>query len=398
MLGELRSVFEAEGALVAGVLSGTSADGIDVALTRMRARAWRIEAPQLLAFEIEPYPEDVRARVRAVLDGAPCGLREAALLTRDLGRAFGRAARAVSERHGLALDLVASHGQTVWHHDGAEESGPATLQLGDGDCVSEACGTAVASDFRMRDIAAGGEGAPVSALADRIMFARAPRPCAVLNLGGMANLTWLGHTDDELLAFDTGPANALLDGLARRFLNAACDRDGAAARRGRADAQLIADELRHPFFAASPPKSTGRDTFGEQFVADFCRRAEARGVGRADRADLLATATELVAATVAIALARFVPRVASELWVAGGGVHNRALMGALHERCGIPVRSSAGLGIPPDAREALVFAVLGAACALEIPLSAPGATGSAPLRVLGKLSPAPGKANISTGT
>lgn len=386
-IAELRRNFEGEGALVAGVLSGTSADGIDVAITCVRHHGGGLELLETLAFSIEPYPEAVRERVRAVLDGRAIGLAEIARLNRDLGRAFGTAARSVATRAGVRLDLVASHGQTVWHHDGNDATGAATLQLGDGDFVAESAGCAAASDFRQRDIAAGGEGAPVSALADPILFARAEKPCAILNLGGMANVTWIGAEPGAVLAFDAGPANALLDGLARRCLARECDRDGATAARGRVERALVDEWLRHPFFAKKPPKSTGRDTFGEAFVDRFVESARTRAV--TDARDLLASATALVAESVAHALAHFVPKPPNELLVAGGGVHNRALMQALGSSAGMAVVSSAERGVDPDAREALVFAVLGSATVLELPLSHPGATGARPGRVLGKISPGP---------
>ncbi len=382
--------FLGEGAIVAGVLSGTSADGIDVGLARIRAheRAGELtlEPPELLAYACEPFPAELRARVRAVLDGAPCGLRDAALLDRDLGRAFGAAARAVAERHALQLDLVGSHGQTVWHHDGAEASGPATLQLGDGDFVAEACGATVVSDFRQRDVAAGGEGAPLSPLADALIFARLERPAAVLNLGGMGNLTLL-LSNGGLLAFDTGPANSLLDGLARRLLSAEMDADGAAAARGRSDAGLVAELARHPFLARKPPRSTGRDTFGAPWVDGIVEKARRRGLLERGPDDLLATAVDFVAATVADALVRFAPERPRELIVAGGGALNPAQMAALARRTGLPVCSSAALGLDPKAREALVFAVLAAACVLGLPVTHPGATGAAAGRPLGKISP-----------
>ena len=454
MQDELRTRLCADGAVVAGVLSGTSADGIDVAITRMRARGITdgersssptptvpnligrqtrvhatsadVEAPELLAFETVPFEDDLRARVRAVLDGAPCGLREAALLSRDLGRAFGRAARELAQHSGVGLDLVGSHGQTVWHHDGNEASGAATLQLGDGDFVAEEAGCAVVSDFRQRDIAAGGEGAPLSALADPILFERVPRPCAILNLGGMGNLTVLRARDprasgvaredertqemsarskqgsagsvgmfrshrtrapDDVLAFDTGPANALLDGLARELLGASCDRDGASAARGRVDEGLLQELGAHSFFEKPPPRSTGRDTFGTAWVGEVLQRARSRGLLERGPDDLMATATAFVAQSVATALARFVEPRVERLVVAGGGVHNRSLMLHLHERCRIPVGSSSAAGVDPDAREALVFAVLAARCILGQPSTAPGATGARSGSVLGKISP-----------
>lgn len=381
---ELLRRFE-RGAIVAGVLSGTSADGIDVAITRVRSAGRDLEPPELLAFSVEPYPEALSRRVRAFLDANQgerlFGARECALLSRDLGREFGRAARRAAERTGVALDLVASHGQTVWHHDGLEESGPATLQLGDGDFVAEEAGCAVASDFRQRDVAAGGEGAPLSALADGLIFARLPRPAAILNLGGMANLTILGKRDEDLLAFDTGPACSLLDGLARRLYGEPFDRDGVHAAAGSVRPDLVRAWLEHPFFRRAPPKSTGRDTFGAAYVA-----ALAEGARGARPEDVLASAVELVARSVADALERFAPP--ARLLVAGGGARNPGLLAALARLLPCPVATSAEAGVDPKAREALVFAVLGARRALDLPSTHPGATGARSGRVLGKLSPA----------
>lgn len=391
-MDELARRFLTEGAHVAGVLSGTSADGIDVGIVRQRARDsdGRVElgAPELLAYATEPYPDDVARRVRAVLEGAPCGLRDVALLDRDLGRAFGRAARAVADRHGVTLDLVASHGQTLWHHDGVGASGAATLQLGDGDFVAAEAGCAVVSDFRQGDVAAGGEGAPLSPLADVLLFAHVAKPAAILNLGGLGNLTLLGSRG-ELQAFDTGPANALLDGLARRFLDAPLDRDGASAARGRSDPALVEELLRHPFLERAPPKSTGRDTFGAAWIDSVADRARARGLLERGPYDLLATATDFVAACVADHLRRFASERPRELLVAGGGAHNPSQMAALGRRTGIPVRTTAAVGIDPKAREALVFAVLGAARVLELPVTHPGATGARAGARLGKLSVPP---------
>lgn len=380
---ELRRRFE-EGAIVAGTLSGTSADGIDVVLARMRSNPRALVDLEQISFSVQPFPEPLRVRVRAALDGEPVLLRESALLSRDLGRAFGRAARDAAARAGVTPDLVASHGQTVWHHDGEEDSGPATLQLGDGDFVAEEAGCAVASDFRQRDVAAGGEGAPLSALADDWIFRAAPRPIAILNLGGMANLTILGERAGDLAAFDTGPAGSLLDGLARRLLGEPFDAGGTRALAGRADESLVLGLLDHPFFARTPPKSTGRDTFGERWVGEFAARA-----AYLPSQDVLASAVEFVAASVALALDRFVQSRPDRLLVCGGGVLNRALLLAIGRRARLPVASTAEVGVDPKAREALVFAVLGARCALGIPSTHPGATGARAGRVLGKLSQGP---------
>ena len=378
-----------DGANIAGVLSGTSGDGIDVAIARMRVDGnAQLCPPVMLAFRTFAFPAQLSARVRRVLDGEPTGLRESSLLSRDLGRAFGDAVRLLADERGLEVDLVASHGQTVWHHDGLEDSGPATLQLGDGDFVAEACGAAVVSDFRQRDIAAGGEGAPLSTLADPLIFAAVPRPCAILNLGGMANLTILSDTN-ATRGFDSGPANSLLDGLARRFLGRPFDRDGAVAATGVASEALVAELLAHPFLKRAPPKSTGRDTFGARWTLEVIARARELRVLRDDREPehLLASAADFVARSAVAALENFGGPV-EWLVLCGGGVHHAPLVDRLALRSRAPVASSVDFGVDPDAREALVFAVLGANFALGRALSCPGATGARRGRILGKFSPA----------
>lgn len=371
-------------AIVAGVMSGTSADGIDVALARCGGELGAPVRHELIAFEVVPFEPALHARVRALLerrDGGAVALGELARLHRDLGRAFGAAARAVAERHRNRLDLVASHGQTVWHHDGASADA-ATLQLGDGDCVSEAAGCTAASDFRWRDIAAGGQGAPLVALIEHALFPRLALPGAVLNLGGIANVALFDAGGVLVLNLDTGPAGALLDGLARRLYDAAFDRDGALAARGRVDPELVAAWLAHPYFAAPPPKSTGRDTFGEAWLDGVVARASA-----ARREDVLASAVELVAAHVADALARYGSCAPRELVVAGGGALHPGLLDALRRRVRARVVTSAAHGVDPKAREALAFALLGVHCALGFPLDLSAATGARGERVLGKLSP-----------
>ncbi|MEE2941214.1 MAG: anhydro-N-acetylmuramic acid kinase, partial [Planctomycetota bacterium] len=284
---------------VAGVLSGTSADGIDVAVAapryRTRGGATRLVGLEQLAFTTEPFPDGLGERVQAALQRGPGRLGDVALLHRDLGRAFGAAARRVAAQAGAGpLDLVASHGQTVFHHDGAGPAGRATLQLGDGDEVAEAAGCGAVTDLRTRDVAAGGEGAPLVALVDDVLFRDAPRPLAVLNLGGIANWTVLADGDEPARAFDAGPAGALLDGLARRLLSRPYDDGGRVALQGSLDAALLERLLDHPFLLAIPPKSTGRDTFDEAWIDGVLAAAS----HLAD-ADILATAARFVARAAA---------------------------------------------------------------------------------------------------
>jgi len=367
---------------VAGVLSGTSADGIDVALVRPRPGS----SPELVEFETRPFPADLAHRVHAVLGGGHAGLREAAILHRDLGRAFGLAVEAVARESGVSLDLVGSHGQTLWHHDGVGTSGPATLQLGDGDHVARACGAFTVSDFRQADIAAGGEGAPLTALVDADLYPQVARPFAVLNLGGIANVGWIPEDPGELVSFDTGPAGALLDGLARRLLDQPFDAAGASAARGRVSEPLVRAFLDHPYLELAPPKSTGRDTFGSAWIDSVLERDEAVGLAGPD---VLASAAAAVARHVAAGLGAL-PGRPSRVVVAGGGLHHAGLRAALESHCEVPVVPSDAEGLPADAREAVAFALLAVRFVEHTPLTRPGATGAAPGALLGKLSVPPG--------
>ena len=392
--------------LVAGVLSGTSADGIDVVLAQpaygTREGSTVLVGLDAVAFATEPFEEGLAQRVRAVLDGAAISLGDLAALDRDLGLAFGAAARRVADRHDVGeLVLVASHGQTVFHHDGDPSRGRITLQIGDGDFVAEAAGVAVVSDFRTRDCAAGGHGAPLVGLVDDLLFNRAPRPLAILNLGGMSNWTVLRGAEHPPLAFDAGPAGALLDGLSRRLLRAPCDMGGEAALGGQVKPDRIAEWLLHPFLQATGPRSTGRDTFGEAYVDEILASMRSSDEGEAQPADVLATACAFVAEAAALALRRSLDGAerpeSLHVAAAGGGIHNAALMGELERSLraelgdlGVElasIGSSEEYGVPPDGREAMAFAALGARFLVGEASTSPAATGALGGRVLGKWSP-----------
>ena len=377
-------LFSEEGLVCAGILSGTSADGVDVGLVRFIREAngdW--QRPQLLAFETLGFERDLGQRLNGVLAGGPCGLRETALLHRDLGLAFGAALTCVREQANLSVDLIASHGQTLWHHDGVEPSGPASLQLGDPARIAAATGCPVVADFRAADLAAGGEGAPLSAYGDELVFGGGTRPLCLLNLGGIANLTWLGD-GDQVLAFDTGPAGALLDGLARRLLDQPFDPGGEYAEKGTPDEALVALFLEHPFIGSAPPCSTGRDSFGTEWLLGLASSLP----DQKSATDVLASAVVAVARHVAGGL-QHLPIPPRTMLVAGGGVHHKPLMRALQVECGLPVTTTEELGVPPDAREAMLFAALGARFVAQEAVTRPGVTGAQAGAVLGSWTPAP---------
>lgn len=368
---------------IVGLMSGTSADGIDAALVEVEG-AGEATRVRLLAFATRPYDAALRARVLALGEATA---EELLRVHYRLGEEFAHAALAVIEparRGGVEVHLVGSHGQTARHHPraGSPDGRGATLQLGEPALIAEATGLPVVADFRPRDVAAGGEGAPLVPLVDWLLLRAPGRVRACLNLGGIANVTVLGDRLDGVRAFDVGPANMPLDAVVGAWTGGAeaFDRDGARAAAGRVDPGLVRELLAHPFLAARPPKSTGRETFGQAFVAPLL----ARFAGR--EADLLASLTRFVAEAVADGLRRHVPERVDEVLVSGGGVRNCALMGALREALApAVVRSVEEVGMHPDAKEAVAFAVLANETLFGRPGNLPAATGAAGPRVLGKI-------------
>ncbi|MBT8335148.1 MAG: anhydro-N-acetylmuramic acid kinase [Gemmatimonadetes bacterium] len=377
-------------------MSGTSMDGVDVALLDRRAEgAWR-----LAAFATTAYSE---GRRRRLLDAISAGSAESLTgLHADLGEWFAEAVLGLLARADVDpgdIEAIGSHGQTVWHRPPRSDRRGATLQLGDPATLAARTGIGVVSDFRTADMAAGGQGAPLVPWPDRELFSVEGRTRVVLNVGGMANLTWLAPRGAEAapVAFDTGPGNVLIDAAAERVSEGGerCDRDGIRAARGTVDRELLAALRAHAFYDRPPPRSTGREEFGAPLVDALVRE---RGIAADSSAgdDLIATLTALTAVTVAEAMARWVrPRPIDEVVVAGGGVHNPTLMAWLREALGAegidaPLRTDArALGMDPDAREAAGFAVLAWAHRDGLPGNLPSVTGASGPRVLGSWTPAP---------
>lgn len=364
-----------------GLISGTSADGIDAALVRFDGDQTRVR-PTLLFGRTYPWDPALRARLVALgQQAAALTLDEVGELDVRIGHAFAAAAMAAIRDAGLApraITAIGSHGQTLRHRP--QGDAPFTLQLGDAHVIAERCGVPVVADFRRRDVAAGGHGAPLVPAFHAAVLGDPHEDRAVLNLGGIANLTLLPARGD-VRGFDTGPANGLMDAWCLRHTGNHYDAGGALARQGRVDAALLARLLAEPWFAAPPPKSTGRDQFHLGWV-------EAALAGNESTADVQATLLALTARTVADALQASQPGTRRVI-VCGGGVHNPLLMAALAEAMpATTIASSAAHGLDPDAVEAMAFAWLAREHLAGRPGNLPAVTGAAGPRVLGALYPA----------
>jgi anhydro-N-acetylmuramic acid kinase len=360
---------------VAGIMSGTSLDGIDVALVEIRGKGFQAKFA-VEAFATYPYPRAVRQALLAVSNAA-CHTRDIARLNFVLPKLYAEAVRRTCGD--TPLDLVGCHGQTIYHEDGV-----CTLQIGDGSVLAELLQVPVISDFRPRDMAAGGKGAPLAPYFDYLYFRHARRGRVLLNLGGIGNLTAIpaGGGPESVVAFDTGPGNMVIDQLTSIHTNGrqTFDRDGRLAAKGHVDRDLLDQLLRHKCFRRRPPKTAGREDYGADFVEQL------RATGR-PMLDLIATATAFTAATVADQMARFVPHAVDDVIVGGGGARNPALMTYLsaflpHSR----VAPTSDFGIDPDAKEAVIFAVLANESWHGRPGNLPAATGARRAVALGKLS------------
>ena len=365
---------------VAGLLSGTSMDGLDVALARVEVTG-SPEAPAMAAvldhFDTVPFPPSLATRL-AALDRLD--LAELAALDADLGR---WQADAVAERcraHGFAPELIGSHGQTVYH-----DHGEVSWQFGEPSFLAAALGCPVVHGFRQGDIAVGGAGAPLVPFVDWALLRSPKEDRAALNIGGIANLTLLPH-DGDPAGFDVGPGNMVIDELARRATGGALgrDEDGAFAARGRVDEVAVERFLQQPFLMTRPPKSCGREQFGAGFVDAWLAAEPASG--EEDWCDRLATATAFTAAAVARDLAAYAPAT-RRLLVSGGGVHNPALMAALAHRLDhqVILERTDAYGLPVDAKEAVAFAILAACRLARVPANLPSATGASRPALLGRI-------------
>jgi anhydro-N-acetylmuramic acid kinase len=372
--------------VIVGLMSGTSLDGISAAVTRFVPGVDHISA-ELLAYRSISYSREQRERLLRALEGA--SPTEYCRLNFDLGSWLADAAIAVLADAGVARDdvrAIASHGQTVWH-----EPGHSTWQFGEPAVIAERAGIGVVSDFRVRDVAAGGQGAPLVPIADALLFHDVHRWRALQNLGGIGNVTIVppGGAFDGVRAFDTGPGVGIIDGVTRMlFPDLPYDIDGALARRGRACDTVVRELLAEPYFASPPPKSTGRELFTRAYMERLiamCRAARSTVASE----DIVVTAVELTAQSIADAFRRFIPEPVAEVVVSGGGARNPALVDAIAARMSpVTVTRFDALFFDGEAKEAVAFALMGYLFVEGRSGNVPGATGARGRRLLGKWSPA----------
>jgi anhydro-N-acetylmuramic acid kinase len=379
--------------IVAGVMSGTSADGINVALVRVGAGSKGRTKLRLLGHAEYPYPKAVREFVLAAMNAQWASVADLARLNFLLGELYAEAVLATQRRFRVKAELVGCHGQTIYHQGEAAkflgQKLAVTWQTGEGAVIAARVGVPVVSDFRPADMAAGGKGAPLVSYLDFLVY-RDPRIGRIVqNIGGIANLTAIpaGASGAQVAAFDTGPGNMVIDAAMERFFHRPYDRDGRVAASGKALDGVVAGILREPFFRRKPPKTAGREEFGREFVRNFVRRC-----GRAPFRDLVATATALTAKSIADSLQRFVlskRHVYQEFIVSGGGAKNPTLMAMLAgelKPLGLKIRSSDEFGLPSEAKEANAFALLAYETWNRRPSNMPSATGAKRPAILGKIS------------
>ncbi len=378
--------------IVAGVMSGTSADGIDVSIASISGKRFDLSV-DLVSHEHFPYPKPVRAAVLRAMDAANITVAELSRLNFLLGELYAEAIVKTQQRTKTGkLDLIGCHGQTLFHQGvpavylGKQIS--CTWQTGEGAIIAARLKTPIVSDFRPADMAAGGKGAPLVPLLDYVIFRNRRTGRIVQNVGGIANLTAMPSAakPEQVLAFDTGPGNMVIDQLMQILFERPYDRNGEIARRGRALQPVLTRLLKQPFFNEKPPKTAGREQFGAAYVKAFLRQC-----GKAGREDVIATATALTVHSIVEALKRFVSSKGDfrDYIVSGGGTRNRTMMRMLESetaKLGLRLGYTDDFGIPSQAKEALAFAVLAYQTWHRQPGNIPSATGANQLAILGKIS------------
>lgn len=374
--------------LTTGMISGTSLDGIDVAICHIEGHA-RDAKIELVAFATVPYPTEVRAELLNLYEDSQNAIARISSMNAIVGNVFADAALKVLADNNLDVadvELVGSHGQTVWHQAETESDllVRSTLQIGDASRIADALGCTVVSDFRVADMAVGGHGAPLASYMDWATFGDSALNRCVQNIGGIGNVTWVpaNATVNDVIAFDTGPGNMLIDALVSRLTSGAqtYDADGAIGMNGTVNYDLLNDLLTDPYLDEAPPKTTGREYYGTAFVEAILEKHPLD-------ANLIATVTAFTAHSIADAYRRWLPELPDEVYVNGGGARNPLGMRMLADALdGIPVRATDDLGVSADAKEAILFALMAHDSLAGYPTNIPGATGASRAVALGNIT------------
>ncbi|MBV8221969.1 MAG: anhydro-N-acetylmuramic acid kinase [Candidatus Eremiobacteraeota bacterium] len=376
---------------IIGLMSGTSLDGIDAAAIDVERHGDRLDI-ELLGHSTAPYAPELRAALEAALPPKQGSTRDVCALNARVASAFADAAMHLCTRSSVdfaTINAIGSHGQTLYHMTSGRPETRSTLQIGSPAIIAQSTGVTCVGDFRVADVAAGGEGAPLVPFVDYLLLRSDTEHRLALNIGGIANVTWLpaGCGPEQVRAFDTGPGNMLIDACIRFESHGVqrYDRSGATAQSGRVSQALVDELMEEPWFRRPSPKSTGREEFGEAYAGDVLQRAANLGI---TGPNLIASVTALTAHTIAAA----VPREVHRIIVSGGGVHNRALMAMIEElldKRGVQaiIERSDAFGMPVDAKEAMAFAVLAHEALHGRANNLPSATGARAGVIMGVIAP-----------
>jgi len=381
------------GKLVIGLMSGTSVDGIDAALVRIDGSGLGMKV-ETLGFATYLFPPTIRQRIFELFNPATGSVDKVCEMNFVVGEAFADAALKIASACGVRIqdiDLIGSHGQTIYHIPKVGREGPwagrSTLQIGEPAVIAERTGVTTVADFRTRDIAAGGQGAPLVPYVDYLLFTHPEASRAIQNIGGIGNVTYLPRNAGALMvtAFDTGPGNMLIDGAMTVLTSGqmSFDKDGIWASRGKAEPSMLSELMGHPFIHLDPPKTTGREDFGLQ----FCRPLVEKWRNRLSDYDVITTVTAFTAESISFAYRRFLGAV-DEVILGGGGSNNPVLVEMIRERLpDVRLLRHEDLGISSDAKEAIAFAILANEAMRGNTMNLPGATGARKQVVLGKILP-----------
>jgi anhydro-N-acetylmuramic acid kinase len=390
------SLLQKQTKLIVGLMSGTSLDGIDAAIVKIDGAGIESQA-ELLYFKNFPYEDELREKLKELCTEQHSNTPRVCGMNFYLGERFADAVKKVVRHAGLSLsdiDLISSHGQTIWHIPVSDPQAPflikSTLQVGDLSVIAKETGVITIGDYRTADMAVGGQGAPLAPYGDFIMFRHADKGRIVQNIGGIGNCAAIpaAAAPEQVVAFDTGPGNMIIDQAAYELSSGArtFDQGGVWAAEGKVNESLLAEMLKHPYLAMKPVKTTGREMFGKQYATDWIGQAQAESMASAD---IMATFTAFTAHTIAKSYEDFIlPHTKiEEVIISGGGAHNRTLMGMLASL--LPkqqVLTSDDIGVSSDAKEAVAFAIFANNYVHGLPNNLPSATGADRPTIMGKLA------------